>query len=111
MGLCRYMLREAGSEKGLIIARIAREAGGRWGFHALGLPGRGTMYKDSLPQIRAACQVKTSSLMVRSQSSGSFGDKASCAFAGPPPCGTPKKDSFMRRAMRAFICKGTRVSP
>jgi len=69
--LCRYALRDAGSESGLIIARIAREAGGRWGFHALGLPCRGRTYKDSLPQLRAACKVKTSSLLLRSQSSGS----------------------------------------
>jgi len=69
--LCRYALRDAGSESGLIIARIAREAGGRWGFHALGLPCRGRTYKDSIPQLRSACKVKTSSLMLRSQSSGS----------------------------------------
>merc|ERR1719428_1025000 len=69
--LCRYALRDAGSESGLIIARIAREAGGRWGFHALGLPCRGRTYKDSTAQLRAACKVKTSSLLLRSQSSGS----------------------------------------
>merc|ERR1712100_52996 len=69
--LCRYALRDAGSESGLIIARIAREAGGRWGFHALGLPCRGRTYKDSLPQLRAAGKVKTASLMLRTQSSGS----------------------------------------
>merc|ERR1711879_561733 len=69
--LCRYALRDAGSESGLIIARIAREAGGRWGFHALGLPCRGRTYKDSTTQLRAACQVKTSSLLLRTQSSGS----------------------------------------
>ncbi|CAK0837065.1 unnamed protein product [Prorocentrum cordatum] len=46
--LCRYALRDAGRENGLIIAKIAREAGGRWGFHALGLPCRGRTYKDRL---------------------------------------------------------------
>mmetsp|Transcript_11297 Transcript_11297/g.28100 ORF Transcript_11297/g.28100 Transcript_11297/m.28100 type:complete len:100 (-) Transcript_11297:418-717(-) len=99
------MLRDAGCEQGLIIARIAREVGGRWGFHALGLPGRGTMYKDSLPQIRAACKVKTSSLMVRSESSGSFGSLI------VPPSGVKPQKQWLRRAMRAFICKGSRVSP
>mmetsp|Transcript_98914 Transcript_98914/g.156512 ORF Transcript_98914/g.156512 Transcript_98914/m.156512 type:complete len:427 (-) Transcript_98914:205-1485(-) len=69
--LCRYSLRDAGSESGLIIAKIAREAGDRWGFHALGLPCRGRTFKDSLVQLRAACKVKTASLMLRSQSSGS----------------------------------------
>jgi tellurium resistance protein TerZ len=69
--LCRYSLRDAGSESGLIIAKIAREAGDRWGFHALGLPCRGRTYKDSIAQLRNACKVKTSSLLLRSQSSGS----------------------------------------
>jgi tellurium resistance protein TerZ len=69
--LCRYALRDAGSESGLIIARIAREAGGRWGFHALGLPCRGRTYKDSTAQLRAASKVKTASLLLRTQSSGS----------------------------------------
>merc|ERR1712023_484536 len=67
--LCRYALRDAGGESGLMIARIAREAGGRWGFHALGLPCRGRTYKDSVPQLRAACKVKTSALVLRTQSS------------------------------------------
>mmetsp|Transcript_31814 Transcript_31814/g.83702 ORF Transcript_31814/g.83702 Transcript_31814/m.83702 type:complete len:430 (-) Transcript_31814:414-1703(-) len=63
--LCRYSLRDAGRESGLIIARIAREASGRWGFHALGLPCRGRTYKDSLPEIKAVCGVRTASLMLR----------------------------------------------
>jgi len=68
--LCRYALRDAGSESGLIIAKIAREAGGtRWGFHALGLPCRGRTYKDSLPQIRASTSLKTSALLMRSTTS------------------------------------------
>lgn len=86
--LCRYALRDAGRESGLIIARIAREAGGRWGFHALGLPCRGRTYKDSLPQLRAACKVKTSSLMLRTQSSGSNLGSISTDYDGlalPPP--------------------------
>merc|ERR1712107_788243 len=73
--LCRYSLRDAGCESGLMIARISREAGDRWGFHALGLPCRGRTYKDSLPQIRASFGVKTSALMLRSQSTCSFSDK------------------------------------
>merc|ERR1719362_1005811 len=68
--LCRYALRDAGTESGLIIAKIAREAGGtRWGFHALGLPCRGRTYKDSLPQIRQSATLKTSALLLRSNSS------------------------------------------
>jgi len=68
--LCRYSLREAGHESGLIIAKIAREAGGtRWGFHALGLPCRGRTWKDSVPQIRQSATLKTSALLLRSNSS------------------------------------------
>merc|ERR1712072_1496030 len=89
--LCRYALKDAGSESGLIIARIARETGGRWGFHALGLPCRGRTYEDSLPQLRAACKVKTASLMLRTQSSGSNLGSISpqadgpCSLAPPAP--------------------------
>merc|ERR1719168_445379 len=68
--LCRYSLKDAGTESGLIIAKIAREAGGtRWGFHALGLPCRGRTYKDSLPQIRQSATLKTSALLLRNNSS------------------------------------------
>lgn len=73
--LCRYSLRDAGRENGLIIAKIAREAGGtRWGFHALGLPCRGRTYKDSLPQIRQSCSLKTSSLLLRKGSTTDFSE-------------------------------------
>jgi len=63
--LCKYMLREAGNETGLIVAKMMREAGDRWGFHALGLPCRGQTFKDSLPQIRQQCQSDTRLLMAR----------------------------------------------
>lgn len=85
--LCRYSLRDAGSESGLIIAKIAREASGtRWGFHALGLPCRGKTYKDSMPQVRASCDLKTSSLMLRSGSGEMppLGTAAAAAPSAPP---------------------------
>lgn len=63
--LCRYSLREAGYESGLVVSKIHREAGGRWGFHALGLPSKGRTYKDSLPQIKQYCQMDTKKLMQR----------------------------------------------
>jgi len=50
--LCRFTLTEAGNESGLIIARLLRGADGRWGFHALGAPSGGTMYKDAFPEIQ-----------------------------------------------------------
>lgn len=63
--LCRYSLSDAGSESALIVAKIAREAGGRWGFHALGLPCVGRTWKDSLPHIQRACTQATRQLMAR----------------------------------------------
>lgn len=64
--LCRYSLSDAGNDNGLIIAKMARETGGRWGFHALGMPCRGRTYKDSMKQIQQAANVKTHALMLRS---------------------------------------------
>uniref|UniRef100_A0A7S1EXT5 TerD domain-containing protein n=1 Tax=Noctiluca scintillans TaxID=2966 RepID=A0A7S1EXT5_NOCSC len=73
--LCRYALRDAGRENGLIVAKIAREAGDRWGFHALGLPCKGRTYKDSVRKMREICDTKTSSLVLHTQiTMDSFGD-------------------------------------
>jgi len=89
--LCRYCLRDAGREGGLLIAKIAREAGDRWGFHALGLPCKGRTYKDSLPDIRRVCNMKTGSLMLRTQTMMNFGGgHQSAGFpapSAPPPPG------------------------
>jgi len=118
--LCRYMLRDAGAESGLIIARMAREADGRWGFHALGLPCRGRTYKDSLPQVRAACQLKTSSLMQRSRS-GSFSSDCSTEASesevpftrkgGRSAHGVlapvrPRRSSWRSSIFNTLMCKG-----
>lgn len=65
--LCNYALADAGMESGLIVSKLKRDAGGRWGFHALGLPCRGRNYKDSLPQIRQICQQDTRKLLVRGE--------------------------------------------
>lgn len=90
--LCRYSLRDAGGESGLIISKISREASGRWAFHALGLPCKGRTYKDSLPQIKASCRLKTSSLLLRSgNSSGDLSNYSGSAPASPggSPHGPP----------------------
>merc|ERR1712224_1150245 len=50
--LCRYTLTEAGDRSGLIIGRLRRSPDQRWGFHALGAPSAGTMYKDSIPDMQ-----------------------------------------------------------
>jgi len=83
--LCRYSLREAGHENGLIVSKIAREAGGRWGFHALGLPCRGRTYKDSLAQICQVCTQDTRGLLQRG---GTVMDCGSVHHAMPHGYGT-----------------------
>lgn len=85
--LCRYSLRDAGRQNGLIIAKIARESGGRWGFHALGLPASGRTFKDSLPEIRRACQVKTQALTLGSSRGPSAPSQSDFGgvLSGPPP--------------------------
>mmetsp|Transcript_29031 Transcript_29031/g.83296 ORF Transcript_29031/g.83296 Transcript_29031/m.83296 type:complete len:431 (-) Transcript_29031:15-1307(-) len=82
--LCRYSLRDAGSETALIVAKIAREAGGRWGFHALGLPCRGRTWKDSYPTIQQLCNQDTRLLMQR----GGTSELSTNAFM-PAPSAPP----------------------
>lgn len=49
--LARYLLREGGAQSGLIIARLIREPGERWGFQALGSFSNGSMWKDAVPDM------------------------------------------------------------
>lgn len=99
--LCRYSLQDAGAESGLIIAKLAREVGGRWGFHALGLPCRGTMYKDSLPEIRATCGLKTASLMARATSTDSLDGSGSSAVPWGMPSVLPGQQHMVPSAPTA----------
>jgi tellurium resistance protein TerZ len=55
---CKYALRDAGRETGLILAKIEREVGNHWGFHPLGLPSQGRWYKHSWPQIQQALPLR-----------------------------------------------------
>lgn len=94
--LCRYSLTDAGSENGLIVSKIGREQGGRWGFHAVGLPCSGRCYKDSLRYIQSICNQDTRQLMTRGgtldlQSRGSsVGHGHVCH---PPPASAPPRPS------------------
>lgn len=58
--LCRYTLSHgsAGDRSGLVIARLHRGPGGRFGFHALGVPSTGTMYKDAIPDMQKVARSK-----------------------------------------------------
>mmetsp|Transcript_66406 Transcript_66406/g.121251 ORF Transcript_66406/g.121251 Transcript_66406/m.121251 type:complete len:176 (+) Transcript_66406:2-529(+) len=71
--MCRFALREnAGTSNGLIISKIKREIGGRWGFHALGIPCTGRTFKDSMGALQQACKVETQGL--RDSRQGIAGD-------------------------------------
>jgi len=89
----RYELRQAGTDNGLVVARIAREAADqrRWSFHALGLPCRGRTYLDSLPQIQQLCTVSTQSLVERSDSDEGLmrREAAPSTPVRPPPPTSP----------------------
>jgi tellurium resistance protein TerZ len=51
--LVRYRLGEGRGEKGLIVSRLFREPGSRWGFQALGQFCRGSVWKDAVPEVAA----------------------------------------------------------
>jgi len=70
---CRYQLTEAGSEQALIMARLFREPGNRWGFQAVGAPCRGQTYKDSMPAVLQYARTRPSDLGMRSVSSAGSG--------------------------------------
>lgn len=70
----RYMLADAGHMNGLIIARLFREPGDRFGFQALGNPSKGTMYKDSLPDVMAILGKRPRDFQMPSKGSMVFGD-------------------------------------
>merc|ERR1712183_306682 len=52
--LAKYFLQDAGTENGLVVARLLRAPDGRrWSFQAIGQPCRGNVYRESLPAILA----------------------------------------------------------
>merc|ERR1712176_1430163 len=70
------------------VSKIAREAGGRWGFHALGLPCKGRTYKDSLPQLMQVAMQDTKKLMARGTTMSLDAPPAYSTYAqpaAPPP--------------------------
>jgi tellurium resistance protein TerZ len=77
--LCRYTLTEAGDRSGLIIARLRRSPDDRWGFHALGAPSAGTMYKDSITDMKQISRMDARDLQrraLRSETTTSFDTEA-----------------------------------
>merc|ERR1712232_505068 len=86
--LCRYMLSEGRDQSGLVIARLRRGLDGRFGFNALGEPSQGTMYKDSIPDMKRMCAIDPRAMQamsaraLRSQTTTSLG--AGEAAGGAP---------------------------
>jgi len=70
--LARYELREAGSQNGLIIARLFREPGDRWGFQAIGSFCNGKTWKDTVGELTAVFHKTPKQLQMRGASSMSL---------------------------------------
>jgi len=70
--LARYELREAGSQNGLVIARLFREPGDRWGFQAIGSFCNGKTWKDTVPELSAVFHTTPKQLQMRGASSMSL---------------------------------------
>jgi tellurium resistance protein TerZ len=83
--LCNFKLRQSNaSDNALIISKIQREVGGRWGFHALGIPAKGRTFKDSLPYMQEATKLDTRQL--RQMKSQEFQDvPGASGRPGKPP--------------------------
>lgn len=103
--LCRYALRDAGHENGLIVSKLAREAGGRWGFHALGVPCRGRNYKDSVHDIQRVCVMDTRKLMARG------GTVSMDAAAFGPPAGADPRQAMHRASAPVATAPPTTTGP
>jgi len=86
--LAKYELREAGSSNGLIIARLFREPGDRWGFQAIGSFCSGQTWKDSLGEMISIFRKTPRQLQMRGASSisltgGQWAEAAHPAAASP----------------------------
>jgi tellurium resistance protein TerZ len=74
--MARYMLTEGGRESSLIMARLFREAGDRWGFQAIGRFSRGNVWKDALPDIVGILRTAPRDLQLRGSSTMAFSGEA-----------------------------------
>ncbi|CAK0797929.1 unnamed protein product [Prorocentrum cordatum] len=107
--MARYVLTEAGRESCLIIARLFREDGGRWGFQAIGTFSRGTFWKDALPDMVGIHRKAPRDLQLRGSSTMMF--TARTAAAGPPPRrAAPAGAGRARRRRRAACCSDAALS-
>lgn len=69
----RYILKEGRGKRGLIIARLFREPGNRWGFQALGQFCRGKTWKDALDDVAPLVRASAQELQLRGASTVDLG--------------------------------------
>jgi tellurium resistance protein TerZ len=85
---CKFKLSEAGDQQGLLMARLVREPD-RWGFQALGMPSRGSMWKDSMPDVLKYAATRPHDLQTaRASTTSALGHATSRPSAPPRPSGT-----------------------
>lgn len=83
--LARYVLREARGETGLLIARLFREPGSRWGFQAIGTFCRGKTWKDSVGEMRPLVQQSARQIqMITMASTADLGHSAAAGSRDQP---------------------------
>lgn len=93
----RYILREGKGKRGLVIARLFREPGERWGFQALGQFCRGKTWKDAVDDIAPLAQTSAQRMQMAGGVStwelgGKGGSRTPSGFQAAPPQ-TPKPKS------------------
>merc|ERR1712100_461987 len=91
--ICKYMLKEGGRSSGLIITRLFREPDNRWGFQAAGIPCKGTMWKDSVPEVQQFARKTPREMQLMHSSSSLPGPRGQPSLSHhdapqPKPCGT-----------------------
>jgi len=87
--LARYQLSDAGSDSGLLVARLLRAPDGvRWSFQAIGRPCSGRTYKDSMRWVQEVAVKTPTELQLRTLSSECLNGTAEVGAedtVGPPP--------------------------
>lgn len=91
--MARYLLREGQGERGLIISRLFRVPGNRWGFQALGQFCRGKTWKDAIPDVTALVRRPATDFQFGGSSTMSFADSTGVASWTMPAASAPPTGS------------------
>jgi len=81
--MARYVLAEGGRESCLIMSRLFREGGARWGFQAIGTFSRGNMWKDALLDMVGIHRMAPRALQLRGSSTMMFSGENGGGGAAP----------------------------